>query len=365
MNITAAVARSANADFTIETITLDDPRDDEVLVRVVGVGICHTDLIARDQHIPVPLPAVLGHEASGIVERVGAQVRKVKAGDHVVLSFLSCGHCERCEDHEPSYCHQFVPLNFPGVRSDGSTGMRIGAEAVSGRFFGQSSFASHALAHERNVVKVESGVALELLGPLGCGFQTGAGAIMRSLACRAGSSLAIFGCGAVGVAALMGAVVQGCKTIIVVEPQAGRRQLALELGATHVIDPMAGDTAAAIRAIVPSGVHYAFDSTGIKAVVESAIASLALHGTCGFVAAATPDTTISLNLTAAVLGGYTLKGILEGDSDPDTLIPQLIALYRDGRFPLDKVVKTFALAQINEAVAAQHHGDCIKAVLLP
>lgn len=365
MKITAAVARAPHADFSIESVELDEPREDEVLIRVVGVGICHTDLIARDQHIPVPLPAVLGHEASGIVERIGSRVSKVQVGDRVVLSFLSCGHCERCEHQEPSYCHSFIPLNFPGVRSDGSTGMRIGGETVSGRFFGQSSFASHALAHERNVVKVEGEVALELLGPLGCGFQTGAGAIMRSLACHEGSSLAIFGCGAVGIAAVMGAVVQNCKTIIVVEPQAGRRQLAIELGATHAIDPAAGDTAAAIRAILPAGVHYAFDSTGIQAVIETAISCLTLHGSLGIVAAATPETSITLNLTAAVLGGYTIKGILEGDSNPDELIPELIRQYQNQRFPLDKVVKTFPLSQINEAVAAQHRGDCIKAVLLP
>lgn len=365
MHITAAVARAPQADFTIETVELDEPRADEVLIRVVGAGICHTDLIARDQHIPVALPAVLGHEAAGVVERVGSGVRKVQPGDHVVLSFLSCGSCERCAHDEPSYCHAFVPLNLLGTRSDGSTGMRIGTQPVSGRFFGQSSFATHALAHERNVVKVDAAAPLELLGPLGCGFQTGAGAIMRSLACKPGSSVAIFGCGAVGMAAVMGAVVQNCATIIAVEPQAARRALALELGATHAIDPAAGDTAAAIRAIALTGVHHVFDSTGIQAVIESALGCLAPHGSLGLVAAATPETTISLNLTAAVLGGLTIKGILEGDSDPDELIPELIRQYRLGRFPLEKVVKTFPLHDINAAVAAQHRGDCIKAVLLP
>jgi aryl-alcohol dehydrogenase len=365
MQITAAVARAPQSAFTIETVELDEPRADEVVVRIVGVGICHTDLIARDQHIPVALPAVLGHEAAGVVERVGAAVRKVQPGDHVVLSFLSCGACECCTHDEPSYCHAFVPLNLLGTRADGSAGMRIGEQVVSGRFFGQSSFASHALASERNVVKVDREPPLQLLGPLGCGFQTGAGAIMRSLACEAGSSIAIFGCGAVGVAAVMGAAVQRCKTIVVVEPQAGRRQLALELGATHVLDPAAGDISTALRAIAPAGVNYAFDTTGIQAIVETALASLAPHGALGIVAAATPETSISLNLTSAVLGGHTIKGILEGDSNPDELIPELVRHFRQGRFPLDKVIRTFPLHQINEAIDAQHRGDCIKAVLLP
>jgi aryl-alcohol dehydrogenase len=282
MQITAAVARTPHGDFTVEAADIDAPRADEVLVRINGVGLCHTDLIARDGFIPIALPAVLGHEGAGIVEAVGSSVTKVAPGDRVVLSFSSCGHCARCDDHLPSYCREFPSLNYAGARADGTSGISIAGTPASANFFGQSSFASHALTFERNVVRIDDADApLEILGPLGCGFQTGAGGIMRSLACPAGSTLAIFGGGPVGLTAVMGAVVQGCLTIILVEPIAARRDLARDLGATHVIDPADGDVTAAIRAIVPDGVDFAFESSGREAVVEAALAALASHGPRG------------------------------------------------------------------------------------
>lgn len=365
MQITAAVARQAGGPFTIESLQIEAPRADEVRVRIVGAGLCHTDLIARDQAIPVPLPAVFGHEGSGVVEQVGASVKNLKVGDHVVMSFLSCGGCARCQAEEPCYCHQFLPLNFGGARGDGSSALARDGERVSGHFFGQSSFASHAVAQARNVVKVDREAPLELLGPLGCGFQTGAGSVMRALAAKAGSSIIVCGGGAVGLAAVMGAAVQGCSTIVLVEPMAERRKLAMELGATHTIDPKAGDLSTLLREVLPGGADYALDNSGIPSVIEAAIASLAPHGTCGVVAAQTPESSITLNLTALVLGGKRILGILEGDSDPQSLIPELVALHRAGRFPLDKLIRTFPLAQINEAIDAQHRGQCVKAVLIP
>jgi aryl-alcohol dehydrogenase len=365
MEITAAVARQAGGPFTIEQLQIEAPREDEVRVRIVGAGLCHTDLIARDQAIPVPLPAVFGHEGSGVVEAVGRDVRDVKVGDHVVLSFLSCGDCPRCRHAEPCYCHQFIPLNFGGARGDGSSCLSHKGERVSGHFFGQSSFATYAIARTRNVVKVDPAAPLELLGPLGCGFQTGAGSVMRALAARAGSSIVICGGGAVGLAAVMGAVVQGCAKIVLVEPHAARRALAMELGATHAVDPAAGDLATLLRAVLPQGADYLFDNTGIPSVIEAAITCLAPHGVCGVVAAAKPESSITLNLTALVLAGHRVQGIVEGDADPQSLIPELVGLFRAGRFPLDKLVKTYPLAQINEAITAQHRGECVKAVLLP
>lgn len=367
MQITAAVARQAHGDFTLEAAEIEAPRADEVLVRITGVGLCHTDLIARDGFIPIALPAILGHEGAGIVEAVGSSVTKVAAGDRVVLSFASCGHCSRCDDHLPSYCREFPQLNYAGARPDGSSGVSIDGVPASANFFGQSSFASYALAFERNVVRIENADApLEILGPLGCGFQTGAGGIMRSLACPAGSTLAIFGGGPVGLSAVMGAVIQGCSPIILVEPVAVRRALALELGATHVIDPADGDVVAAIRAIVPDGVDFAFESSGREAVVEAGLASLASHGTLGLVGVPPkPESSLSINLASLITYGHRIHGIIEGDSDLDGFIPELVALYQAGRFPIDKLIKTFPLSDINVAIAAQHRGDCVKAVLIP
>lgn len=366
MDIRAAVARAPGAPFTIEAATLEDPRPGEVRVRIVGVGLCHTDLVARDQFIPIPLPAVLGHEGSGVVESVGDGVTKVAPGDHVVLSFASCGHCGRCEADLPGYCRDFPALNFSGARADGTSGVRIGGQPVSANFFGQSSFASHALASERNVVKAPKSAPLELLGPLGCGFQTGAGGVMRSMACPAGSTIAVFGGGPVGLAGVMGAKVQGCRTIILVEPIAARRRLALELGATHAIDPSTEDVGATIRGVVPEGVDFAFETSGVVAAAEAALASLGSHGLLGLVGVPPrPDSSLNINLAGLITFGHRVMGIIEGDSDIDGFISDLISLHLAGRFPIDRLVTTFPLAQINEAIEAQRLGECVKAVLLP
>ena len=207
---------------------------------------------------------------------------------------------------------------------------------------------------------------LEIMGPLGCGLQTGAGGVMRSLACPKGSSIAIFGGGPVGLAGVMGATLQQCATIILIEPVAARRTLALELGATDVIDPGEVDPSAGIRAICPDGVDFAFDTSGLEHVIETALASLAGHGTLGLVGVPPrTDSSISLNIAAFLTNGHRIVGIIEGDSDQDSFIPELIAHFRAGRFPFDKMITRFPLDQINEAIAAQHRGECIKVVLIP
>ncbi|MEH3046341.1 NAD(P)-dependent alcohol dehydrogenase [Sphingomonas adhaesiva] len=368
MQTTAAVARQPEGDFSIETVEVDAPRAGEVRVRIAGVGLCHTDLIFRDQFAPYPLPAVLGHEGAGTIEAVGEGVERLAVGDRVVLGFSSCGHCERCAEHLPSYCRDFPPLNYAGMRlEDGSKAFANGDEAISSHFFGQSSFAAHTIVRARNVVKVtDEDAPLAILGPLGCGFQTGAGGVMRSLACHAGSSIAILGGGPVGLAAVMGAVLRDCATIILVEPVAARRALAMELGATHVIDPNAGNVTEAIRAILPGGTDYAFDTSGRVPAIEAALAALAPRGMLGLVGVPhRADETLSINIAGMITYGQRVIGIMEGDSDPQAFIPELIAAHRAGRFPFDRLVQTFPLADINAAIAAQARGDCVKVVLIP
>ena len=199
MRIRAAVVRESSHPFTIEEVDIDTPRADEVLVRNVATGICHTDIAVRDH--PRATPLVLGHEGAGIVVEVGERVTKVKPGDHVVLNFLSCGQCTSCVRGHPYYCHSLSSLNFGGTRPDGSSPLTQNGDIVFGSFFGQSSFATHSIAFERNVVKVSKDDPLELLGPLGCGVQTGAGAVINALHPRAGSSIAVFGSGSVGLSA--------------------------------------------------------------------------------------------------------------------------------------------------------------------
>lgn len=366
MQMRAAVSRAAGADFTLESAALEDPRDDELLVQIKGVGLCHTDLLARDGFIPIPYPSVLGHEGAGIVLKVGSAVKSIRTGDHVVLTFASCGHCRRCDRMERPYCESAAPMNYGGARPDGSKSISVRDEAVSSHFFCQSSFASMALARESNAIVVDRALPIEMLGPLGCGVQTGAGAIMNTLACEEGSSVLITGGGSLGLSAVLAARLQGCKTIIVSEPHATRRALALELGATHALDPAAGALAAAVRAIAPAGLDYAFDTTGLSVVVADAMASLGVRGTLAIAGVPPkPDSVLPVPMLPLIGMGQTVKGVVEGDSEPKTFIPKLIELYRGGRFPFDKLVTIYPLEKINEAVADHHAARCVKAVLVP
>lgn len=364
MKALAAVTPTPGAEFRLETVDLDAPRDDEILVRVAAVGVCHTDLVARDGAMPFSMPAVLGHEGAGVVEQVGAAVTKVAVGDRVALTFRSCGRCDRCQSGDPAYCHTMPVLNYIGMRPDGSKAISREGEPVSSNFFGQSSFATLCLAYERNVLKLPADIPFEIAAPLGCGVQTGAGGVMLALACKPGSSLLITGGGAVGLSAVMGAVIQACGTIIVVEPHMARRELALELGATHVIDPIATpDLAAAVRAIRPQGVDQAFDTTGRPDTLKAIMACLGPKGVLAVVGIPPPGTPLPGDMGTVLTLGQTVRGVIEGDSDPDVFIPQLIDHWRAGRLPLEKLVRTYPFAEINAAVAAQHHGDCIKVVL--
>jgi len=362
----AAIARAQREPMAIESVNVAAPRDDEVLVRLVASGICHTDIVCRDA-FPVPMPIVLGHEGAGIVETVGSKVSGLKAGDHVIFSFNSCGSCSNCQSHEPAYCHQFLGLNFGGVRlEDGSSPLSQNGQMVHGNFFGQSSFATAAIVRAKNAVKVDQDLPLELLGPLGCGIQTGAGAVMNSLKVREGRAIVIFGAGAVGMSAVMAAKVVGASSVILVEPNATRRALAIELGATATIDPRDGsDTATAIRAASGgAGVDYALDTTGIPAIMTTASEVMLPNGQIGLIGIPPPDATVPLNIMSIYGRGLSLKCIVEGDSNPQVFIPQLIELYKSGKLPFDKLIKKFPFEQINDAMDASERGDVIKPVII-
>jgi aryl-alcohol dehydrogenase len=366
MQISAAVVQEVGAPFTLTEVDLQPPAPDEVVVEIAGAGICHTDIAVKEGHLPFPLPGVLGHEGSGTVAEVGADVTTLAVGDHVAISFNSCGACPHCAKGEPAYCHNFLQYNFGGVRSDGSSGLASAGTKLGSNFFGQSSLATHALAHERNVVKLPPGAPVELVGPLGCGIQTGAGAVMNSLDVQPGSTVVIAGAGPVGLSAVLAAVVREAAAIIVVEPHQSRRVLATELGATHAIDPQAGPLTEQVREISAGGANYAVDTTAVVPVVEQLLASLGMRGMLGLLGVpADPQAVFSVGLFQPTLLGLTIRGIVEGDADPQTFIPYLLDLHSQGKFPFDKLITKMPLAQINEAVAAQHRGDVIKVVLTP
>ncbi|SFJ42220.1 NAD(P)-dependent alcohol dehydrogenase [Caulobacter sp. UNC279MFTsu5.1] len=363
MQITAAVLRSRSGPFGLEAVELEEPRAGEVLVRVVATGVCHTDMVMRDQDLPTPQPVVLGHEGAGVVERVGPGVTKVAPGDHVVMTFNSCGTCPSCHDHAPTYCHEFFPRNFMGARADGSSGLSRDGETIHANIFGQSSFATFALCHERNAVKVSKAAPLEILGPLGCGVMTGAGAVMNALKVPAGRSLAVFGAGAVGLSAVLAAKASGAGPIIVVDINPARLALALSLGADHALDGRGEPVVERIQAITGFGVDYSIDTTANLKVMRQAVDVLAPRGTCGLVGASKMGDELALDAVAVMSGGRVVRGVVEGDADPDTFIPELIDLHLAGRFPFEKLIAFYPLEQINEAVADGEAGRVIKPVV--
>ena len=364
MKIKAAVVREKSGPFIIEEVELEEPREDEVLIRIVGSGICHTDLMARDQYLQVPLPGVFGHEGSGIVEDIGSNVKKVAAGDYVVLSFLSCGVCPSCLRGVPTRCSIYFTCNLGGSRIDGSSTMQKKGEIIHGNFVGQSSFATYSLANERNVVKVCKEAPLEMLGPLSCAVQTGAGAVMNTLRPRIGSSIAVFGTGPVGLSSVLAAKVALCSTIIAVDINPERLKLAQEFGATHTINPHEIDPVREILNISDPGIEYSLECTGIPSVLRSAVDVLAIGGICGLIGVPPSGVEVSLDMQH-VLDGRRITGIIAGDSIGDIFIPQMVDLYMRGRLPFDRMIKFYPFDQINQAAEDSEKGRIVKAVLRP
>ncbi len=362
MKIKGAVIFEPSGKFTLEELELSEPRDNEILVRLVGSGICHTDLAGRDQHLPIPLPSVFGHEGAGVVEKVGARVTKVVPGDHVTLSWMCCGACPSCKSGNDPYCENFLRLNFSGARPDGTTTLKKGDQVIHGNFFGQSAFADYALAEERNVVKVPTDVPLEILGPMGCGIMTGAGAVINSLKASAGTSIAVFGTGTVGMSAIMAAVVCGCTTIVAVDIHPDRLTMAKQLGATHTVNAREMDPVEAVNEITGGGPNFSLECVGNPAVFRQAVDVLPLLGVCGLVGVVAPGTEVTLNMDL-IMNGRAVRGIIEGDAIPDLFIPKLIELYRQGRFPFDRMITFYPFDEINRAVEDMEKGLVIKPVL--
>jgi aryl-alcohol dehydrogenase len=361
---TAAVVESAGAGFTLSEVQLDDPRPDEVLVRIVAAGLCHTDLGVMAGALPFPLPGVLGHEGAGVVEAVGSAVDSVAPGDQVLLSFSSCGACANCRDGHPAYCATWLPANLlGGHRADGTATVTRDGQELGGHFFGQSSFARHALVDARSVIKVAADAPLELLAPLGCGVQTGAGAVWNVLQPRPGATLLVTGAGAVGLSAVMAARFTPATTVIAVDRVGGRLKLAAELGATHTIDTTEIDLAEALAELTGGrGVDGVVETTGAVPVLRACIDALAARGTAVIVGAPAFGTEVALDVNH-MLAGRTVTGVTLGDSETQTLIPILVDLVVSGRMPIDRLIRHYRFEDIGQAVGDVVSGEAIKPVL--
>src|SRR3954467_7473802 len=358
----SALLRERSQPLSIEEVQATALEPDEVLVKIAGTGICHTDLSAIDGTVPFPLPAVFGHEGAGVVEAVGDAVTTVAVGDHVVLSFDSCRRCSACMSGHPAYCELFPALNYVGSRLDGSPTMQQGSDDVHGSWFGQSSFGTHAVASARNAVKVDQDLPLELLGPLGCGLLTGAVTVLNVLRPQPGQSIGVWGIGTVGLAAVMAANAAGCETIVAVDMNSDRLAIAKEFGATHVFDPTEHtDLVAEIGGQV-GGLDYTVDAVGLGSVIRLALETLRSPGTCATLGLKSLTNEITIDQGHLLLG-RTLTGVIEGDADPHKLIPQLLSMWHDGSFPFDRLVTEYPIDQIGNALDDFRAGKVIKPVL--
>lgn len=363
MKIRAAVTGEDNR-LSLRDLELREPAADEVLVRIVATGVCHTDLkCAETDRLVKRRPVVLGHEGAGIVERVGESVAGLARGDHVVMTFPSCGHCRSCLEAEPAYCYDQHPLSF-GCAPRGGYGPYFydGAEEIAGGFFGQSSFATHAIGTERNVIKVPDDLPLEILGPLACGIQTGAGAVFNDLNAGPGDTLAVFGAGSVGLSAVMAAKHAGVKTIIVVDRVPHRLELARDLGAHHAVDGSQCDPLEEIIRITGEGVDFAFDTTAAAPLMRMAIEALAPRGTCAFVTSPSDGKDLPIPVRNLLLG-RKIRATVQGNSNPKLFIPFLIDLYRKGHFPFDRLIEFYPFEEIGQAFEDTRTGKVLKPVI--
>jgi aryl-alcohol dehydrogenase len=363
MQITAAVVRERSASFVIDKLELCDPRPDEVIVRVVASGMCQTDLHGRDGYFASPYPAVYGHEGAGVVHAAGSTVHSLAPGDHVVMSFPWCGTCANCQQQKYCYCVQGRRLKMHGTRNDGSTLISKNGAPIYSAFFQQSSFGTYALTQERYAVKVRKDAPLEVLGPLACSGQTGAGAVFNAMQPQPGDSLAIFGVGAVGLSALMAAKIAGCDPIIAVDVHRHRLGLARELGATHTIDHTERDRVVdEVRAAAAGGARYSLDTSAQPAVLREAIEALMPGGTCVLLGSAPPGTDVAVEMPF-LQQGRIVRGVVQGESLPKEFIPRLVDLIVAGKFPIQKMIKFYDLADINTAAKESSTGIAIKPVL--
>lgn len=359
----AAVVRKKSAPFRFQEVILDDPQNDEMLVSIVASGICHTDMALREGLFAPHFPCVLGHEGAGIVEAVGKKVTKFLPGDKVLLSFNSCGRCRKCRSGHPAHCRNFYLLNFHWQRPDGTATLwdRRG-KPLGGSLMGQSSLAYKSLVNQRSAIEFKGTLEeLKLYAPLGCGIQTGAGTVLHELKPTAGEILAIFGAGAVGLAALLAGRLVGAR-VVCIDVIASRLKIAEKLGAELTLNANHGDIATMVKT------HLGLADT----IVETSGKSSALAIAQALLA---PKGRISLLAINADLPGEEVKlppfkraqKVIEsiaGDSHPQAFLPYLIECHKQGLFPFEHMLKYYPAKDINKAVKAAASGRAIKPVLL-
>ena len=364
MEIKAAVLYEANTPLVVEPVQLDDPKDGEVLVRIGAAGVCHSDYHVMKGEWTPPLPIVLGHEAAGIVEEVGAGVGRVRPGDRVILNFRpNCGWCAHCSRGEPVLCNGADSERW--LLFDGTARLHTTAGQDLNHFARTASFAEYAVVPESGAVPVREDVPLDKAALIGCSVMTGVGAVINTARVEAGSSVLVIGCGGVGLNCIQGAVLAGAERIIAVDLKANKLEYARQFGATDVLDASEGDTAARVLELTGGGVDYAFEAIGFSKTIVDCYESTRLGGTTVVVGMAPEDDMMTIPALSLPRTEKVLRGSWYGSARPWLDLPKMVELYMGGRLQVDPLVsRTYPLDEINEAYEALDRGDVARSVLL-
>jgi S-(hydroxymethyl)glutathione dehydrogenase/alcohol dehydrogenase len=359
MSVRAAVLHELGKPLDIEDIDLVDTQPDQVRVRIAASGVCHSDLSVVRGRLPHPTPVVLGHEGAGVVTEVGSAVTRVKVGDHVVLDWIpACGSCAFCERGEIHLCENAVVATF------GSPYASFRGESLY-RGLGTATFATETLTLEKAVVPIDKDIPLEVAALVGCAVTTGVGAALNTAKVEPGSTVAVIGCGGVGLSVIMGAKYAGAERIIAIDLSEERRGIAQSLGATDVVDGAGDDVGAAVREMTSGGVDYAFEVVGVPTTLEMAWNCTRRGGTTVAVGAGTPDEHFSVSMFDVFYHSKALLGCVYGSADPEKDFPRFLGMWRDGKLPIDKLVtERISLDQVNDAFAAMEAGEGARSVII-
>ena len=364
MEVSAAVLYELGGPLKVETVRLQGPRDGEMMVAVAAAGVCHSDLSVIEGVIPWQLPTVLGHEGAGIVKAVGAGVTHVQAGDHVIFSFVApCGQCFYCLRGKPNICE--VSLRLGGQLYDGTSRLSSAQGEPINHFTGVSCFAEYAVVPQWGAVKITSDVPLDRAVLIGCCVTTGVGAVFNTARVEPGSSVAVLGCGGVGLSIVQGAALAGALKVIAIDLKEERLSLAQELGATHVVNASQEDGVSSIRELTGGrGVDYAFEAIGKEETFSQAYRSTRWGGTCVMVGVPPSDARLTFD-SRLVFQEKTIKGSVYGSSNPRVDFPKLVELYRAGKLKLDPMVtQTYSLDQINDAFDDLRDGRGARGIII-
>jgi S-(hydroxymethyl)glutathione dehydrogenase/alcohol dehydrogenase len=361
--VKAAVLRGVKTPLTIEDVQIDKPGPNEVLIRTAASGVCHSDLHTIDGLWRAPLPIVLGHEAAGVVEQVGSDVRFVKPGDHVVTCIsVHCGHCEPCLTGHMSTCA--AP---DGRRAEGA-GARLWKEDAAAGAINQSAnlsaYAEYMLVPQSACVAIRKDMPLDVAAVLGCAVTTGAGAVINTAGVRVGETVAVIGCGGIGLSAINGAHIAGASRIIAIDTQPIKLELASTFGATDVVNASDGDPVAQVRELTGGGVHYSFEAVGLKETAEQAFKMLRSRGTATIIGMIQPSVRLELR-GADFLNERRIQGSAMGSNRFPIDIPRFVEFYRQGRLHLDQLIsRRIQLDRINDAVDELRGGQIARSVIV-